>query len=141
MSVQATEQTLHSYLDTLLGRGDFTRFFAEDVTWTTMETGDQIRGRTAVADFIIALHSQYFDARPEVKSTVASDGVALIEADFVGTHTGEFAGIDPTGLAVRVAYCVVYDIPGDKITALRAYFPITLLIQQLSQAATVSTST
>jgi predicted ester cyclase len=141
MSVQATEQTLHSYLDTLLGRGDFTRFFAEDVTWTTMETGDQIRGPKAVADFIIALHSQYFDARPELKSTVASDGVALIEADFVGTHTGEFAGIGPTGLAVRVAYCVVYDIPGDKITALRAYFPITLLIQQVSQAATVSTST
>jgi ketosteroid isomerase-like protein len=138
MSVQATEQTLHSYLDTLLSRGDFSRFFADDVVWTTMETGDQIRGRKAVADFIIALHTQFFDARPELKTTVVSDGVALIEADFVGTHTAEFVGIGPTGLTVRIPYCVVYDIPGDTITALRVYFPITLLTQQLSQAVSIS---
>src|SRR5437870_572927 len=132
MSVHATEQTLRSYLDALLARGDFARFFADDVVWTTMETGDQIRGRKAVADFIIALHSQFFDARPELKNTVVSDGVALLEADFVGTHTAEFAGIGPTGATVRLPYCVVYDIPGETIAALRAYMPITRLIQQLS---------
>jgi ketosteroid isomerase-like protein len=139
MSVQTTEHTLHGYLDALLARGDFARFFADDVVWMTMETGEQVRGREAVRDYITALHTHFFDARPELRSTVVSDGTALIEADFVGTHTAEFAGVGPTGVTVRVPYCVVYEIPDTKITVLRAYFPIALLIQRLSQAASVST--
>jgi predicted ester cyclase len=50
----------------------------------------------------------------------------------VGTHAGEFAGIQPTGRAVRVPYSVVYDLRGDKISALRIYFPMSLLIEQLT---------
>jgi ketosteroid isomerase-like protein len=138
MSVQSTEQTLRSYLEALLAGGDFGRFFADDVVWTTMETGEQVQGRTAVADYIIAMHRHLFDARPELKRMVVSDEIALIEADFVGTHTAEFAGIAPTGVTVRVPYCVVYEIPDGTITALRAYLPITLLIQRLTQATTVA---
>jgi predicted ester cyclase len=59
-------------------------------------------------------------------------GKAAIEADFLGTHTGEFAGIQPTGRAVRVPYSVVYDLRGDKISGLRIYFPMSLLIEQLT---------
>ena len=58
MSVQDTEQTIREYLDALLSEGDFASFFAEDVRWTTMETGEEIRGRESVKGFIIALHNQ-----------------------------------------------------------------------------------
>jgi hypothetical protein len=44
MSVEQTERTVREYLDALLGGGDFASFFAENVVWTTMETGDRIRG-------------------------------------------------------------------------------------------------
>ena len=57
---------------------------------------------------------------------------AAIEADFVGTHTAEFAGIQPTGRAVQVPYSVVYDLRGDQISALGIYFPMSLLIEQLT---------
>ena len=76
MSVEETEGTIREYLDALLNGGDFAAFFADDVLWTTMETGDQIRGREVVRDFIIALHSQLFDASPELVNVTVADGVA-----------------------------------------------------------------
>ena len=89
-------------------------------------------GREAVRDFIIALHSQLFEASPEVVNTTFTDGVAGLEAVFVGTHTAEFAGVPATGASVRLPYAVFYDVAA-VIVALRAYFPITALVQQLTR--------
>src|SRR4051794_28172329 len=135
MSAQETEQTIRDYLDALLHGGDFGAFFADDVVWTTMETGQEIRGREAVKHFIVALHSAWCGAAPELRNVTAADSVAAIEAIFAGTHTAEFAGIAATGAAVRLPYAVSYDLTGRKIAALRAYFPILALIQQLKDAA------
>jgi steroid delta-isomerase-like uncharacterized protein len=137
MAVEETERTIRSYLDALLNGGDFATHFADDVRWTTMETGDQIRGREAVRDFIRALHSQLFDASPELVNVTVADGIAGLEAVFVGTHIAEFAGVAATGTEVRLPYSVFYDVSGGKIDALRAYFPITTLVQQLRDAAAV----
>jgi steroid delta-isomerase-like uncharacterized protein len=136
MSVTETESTLRDYLDALLGGGDFASFFSEDIVWTTMETGDEIRGRDAVRDFIVALHSQLFEAAPEVRGTAVADGIACLEADFVGKHVAEFAGVPATGADVRMPYAVFYDVEGGSITALRAYFPVTALVNTLQGAAT-----
>ncbi len=135
MSLEATTGTINSYLDALLNGGDFGQFFTDNVRWTTMETGDEIQGREAVRDFIIALHKELFDARPEVRSVGIADGLAALEADFVGVHTGEFAGIAPTGAAVRVPYCVFYDVDEDGITALRAYMPVRQMVAELEAAS------
>jgi len=110
MTTQETERTIRAYLDDLLTGGDFASFFADEVLWTTMETGDQIHGREAVRDFIVALHTQWFHATPEVKSVTFADGLAGLEAVFAATHTGDFAGIPPTGRQVRLPYAVVYDV-------------------------------
>ena len=80
----------------------------------------------------VSAHEGAFDARPEIKNLLVDDEKAAIEADFVGTHTGEFAGIQPTGRSVRVPYSVVYDLRGNKISGLRIYFPMSLLMEQLT---------
>ena len=131
MSVETSERVLREYGEALLSRGDFARFFTDDVLWTTMETGHEIRGREAVRDYIVALHTTLFDARPVIRNTAAGDSVALLEADFVGKHVGEMGGVAATGKTVDVPYCVVYDIDGDRISALRAYFPVAALMEQL----------
>ena len=135
MSVTDTETTLRDYLNALLGGGDFAAFFSEDVLWTTMETGEEIRGRDAVRDNIVALHSHWFEAAPELRNLVVADGIASLEVDFVGKHVAELAGVPATGAEVRVPYAMFYDIEGGSITALRAYFPITVLVQKLQEAA------
>jgi steroid delta-isomerase-like uncharacterized protein len=131
MSVEATADTMRSYLDALLARGDFADYFTDDVTWTTIGTDQTMQGREAVQDFLAWMHTQAFDARPRVKTLVVGDGQAVLEADLVGTHTGEFLGMAATGKSVQVPYCVVYDLRDDKITALRAYIPMDLFAQQL----------
>jgi steroid delta-isomerase-like uncharacterized protein len=138
MSLEATERCIQQYLDALLNGGDFAAFFDVDVVWTTMETGDEIRGPQAVRDFIVALHTEWFQATPEVKHVAAADGVAALEAVFVATHVAEFAGVPATNAELRLPYTVFYDISDDKITALRAYFPVSALVAQLQEAASVS---
>ena len=102
---------------------------------STTETGEVITGRESVRDYILAFHTQAFAARPEVKNVVVGDAGAVLEADFGGTHTGEFGGVAATGATLRVPYCVAYDVAGDRITALRAYLPIRAMVAALSEAS------
>jgi steroid delta-isomerase-like uncharacterized protein len=132
MSVEATSKTIRSYLDAFLARGDFADYFTEEVTWTMVGTGQELQGRQPVRDFLSWMHTQAFDAHPKVKTLVIGDSQAALEADFVGTHTGEFLGIPATGKSVQVPYCVIYDLRYDKLAALRAYIPMDLFAQQLS---------
>jgi steroid delta-isomerase-like uncharacterized protein len=122
---------MRSYLDALVARGDFADYFTDDVTWTMIGTNQELRGRQPVRDFLSWMHTQAFDAHPKVKTLIVSDRQAALEADFVGTHTGEFLGRAATGKSVQVPYCVVYDLRDDKIAALRAYIPMDLFAQQL----------
>jgi steroid delta-isomerase-like uncharacterized protein len=132
MTVEATAQTMRSYLDAFLARGDFADYFTEEVTWTTVGADQELQGRQPVHDFLSWMHTQAFDAHPKVKTLVIGDGQAALEADFVGTHTGEFLGIPPTGKPVQVPYCVIYDLQDGRIGALRGYIPMDLFAQQLS---------
>jgi steroid delta-isomerase-like uncharacterized protein len=131
MSVETARQVMDGYLKALVGGGDFSSFFADDVVWETPETGDRVVGREAVRDFIVTFHREVFDARPDLKHLVVAEDAAFVEADFVGTHTGEFAGIPATGAKVRIPYCVAYDLSDGKITALRGYLPVAAMVNQL----------
>lgn len=135
MSLQETESTIRQYVDALVNGRDFAAFFADGVLWTTMETGDQIQGREAVRDFILSLHTQSFNASPELVNITFGDGVAGLEAVFAATHVAEFAGVQATGAAVRLPYSVFYDVSDAMIVSLRAYFPVTALVGQLKEAA------
>lgn len=125
-------QVIQDYLDTLIKRGDYPAFFTDDVVVTFEGTDQRAEGREAAGQLIRYVHEVAFDAQPELKSLLVDAGKAAIEADFAGVHIAEFAGVQPAGRHVRVPYSVVYDIRGDKISALRIYFPMSLLVEQLA---------
>jgi predicted ester cyclase len=125
-------QVIQEYLDRLVKRADYPALFAEDVVVTFEGTDTRAEGPEAGGQLIRHVHETAFDARPEVKTLLVDDGRAAIEADFVGVHTGEFAGIQPTSREVKVPYSVVYDLDSDKISAVRIYFPMGLLIEQIT---------
>jgi len=133
MSHETTATTMQAYLDALVARGDFAAHLAEDATFEIMGTPQKVSGRDAVRDTIVWLHTQAFDARPKLRTLITGDGEAVVEAGFVGTHTGEFLGIAATGRPVDVPYCVMYDVQGDKITTLRAYMSMDLFVQQINR--------
>jgi predicted ester cyclase len=55
----------------------------------------------------------------------------MAEVEFIGTHIGEFEGIVASNRQVQVPYAVAYDLEDDKITALRLYFPMELMLHQI----------
>jgi len=129
-----TSEVMDRYLDALGNGKDFAQSFAPDVVWTTMETGVQIRGREAVRDHIVALHTRSFDAQPELVGPLTGDGAAMLEAVFIGRQVDTWEGVPATGRDVRIPYAMAYDVTGGFITALRAYFPMAALRAQLVQA-------
>lgn len=134
MSTATTHETLQAYVNALLSFGDFARYLAEDVTVTFMGTNRTVTGRDAARQLITFVHEQAFKTAVQVKTTVCDGRHAMLEAEFVGTHIGEFEGIPATNRHVRVPYGAAYDFQDGRITALRLYFPMELLLQQISGA-------
>jgi predicted ester cyclase len=135
MSVGETRAIMDQYFDALRTRGDFARFFSQDTEFTAVGTDQRAHGADAVEQAIRFMHEVAFDARPEVSNIVIQERGAAAEIAFVGTHIGEFAGIAATNNAVRVPYCVFYDLDGPAITALRVYMPMERLLEQVQRRA------
>ncbi len=131
-AVESGRATMEAYIDKLVARGSFADHFADDVTIEVVGASQTAQGRAAVESMIRYLHEQAFDGRPELKSLIVEGDRAAIEADFVGQHTGEFAGIAPTSRQLRIPYSVVYDLQGGLIKALRIYGMAGDLIRALS---------
>ena len=132
MLAQTTERLIDDYLSELIDRGNYARHFAEEATFAIMGTDHEAEGRSAVEQMIRYLHEEVFDATVECKNRFAAESHATLEAEFVGTHIGDFAGIAPTHRSVRVPYSVVYDVENELISALRVYMPLNALVAQMS---------
>jgi steroid delta-isomerase-like uncharacterized protein len=104
---------------------------ADDVVFTMMATGDETRGPEAVLQMLHWFYHVAFDAHAETTSEIISNGQAVIEAEVVGKHIGEFAGVPATGREFRVPLCVVYDVEKDQIKRARIYFEVPALMAQL----------
>jgi hypothetical protein len=108
MPAEQTRQVMHDYF-TAMGSGHFSRFFTDNVTWTTVESNAKVRGRREVQDAILGLHARMTDM--QTRQLVISDEAAYIE--------GSCAGTDKQ--AGRILYCVAYDLDGTQIASMRAY--------------------
>jgi ketosteroid isomerase-like protein len=121
-----------AYADALLAFGDYARYLADEVTMTFIGTDREVNGREAVRRTIAFFHETAFSSAIEVKSLLCGDGEAMLEAEFIGTHVGEFEGVRATLRPVRVPYSVAYTLADGRITALRLYFPFELLMRQVA---------
>ena len=131
MSVEDTRRVMEAYVEDLLQRGPYRRHFSDDVVLSMVGTDQATEGPEDTEAFIDYLHTVAFDASPELKSMIVGEGQAVGEFDFVGKHVGEFGGMAATGREVRVPYCMVYELEGEKIGALRGYMPMDVLMGQI----------
>ena len=128
MSVESTREVVTKYLSS---KHSDVSMMADDVVFTIMATGQEHRGPEGVLQMLNYFYHIAFDADAETRNTIFADGKAVLEADFVGKHIGEFAGIPATNKQVRVPLCVVYDLENDQIRRGRVYFEMPVLLQQL----------
>ena len=131
MTVERTREVMTRYLDSQ--HADLS-MMAEDVVFTNMATGEEHRGVDGVRRMLDYVYHTAFDATAENRSRVFDERQAVLEADFVGTHIGTFAGVPATGRKVRVPLCVVYDVEEGKITRGRIYMEVPVLLRQLGAA-------
>ena len=83
---------------------------------TTFDDRSQLRGAGPVREYLLALHENMVDAR--TRRLIFAESAAYLEGDCAAASTG---GIN------RIAYCVAYDVTGDKISAMRCYGAIAHL--------------
>ena len=99
-----------------LGSGHFQQLLTEDVTWTTIQGGTEIKGSQAVEESVSGLRSRMFGM--QTRQLAVTDGSAYVE----GSRAGQDRG-------ARVPYCVAYDPADGRIAAIRAYGEIPSLMQ------------
>jgi steroid delta-isomerase-like uncharacterized protein len=131
MSIERTREALTRYLDS--EHKDLS-MMAEDVVFTNMATGEEHRGVDGVRRMLDFVYHTAFDATAETRHRIFAESQGVLEADFVGTHIGTFAGIPATRRKVRVPLCVVYDLEDGKIKKGRIYLEMPVLLRQLGSA-------
>src|SRR5688572_13949121 len=107
------------------------QYVAEDAVFTHMSSGDKTIGREAVRQMLQYFYHLAFDARAEIKNKIITENKAVLEADFVGKHIGEFAGIPPTNKEVKVPFCIVYDLENGLVKQARVYMLMDIMMKQL----------
>jgi steroid delta-isomerase-like uncharacterized protein len=128
MSVENTRKVINGYFE---AGPNLIHFLSEDVVYTIMGTGEEARGRKAVAEMQRRFYSEAFTATARRINLIIGENGAMLEARVVGTHTGEYAGVPATGKAIDVPLCVVYDIEGQFITRGRVYFELPVFLAQV----------
>ena len=128
MSTETTRTTLDKYLSS---QHSDASAMADDVVFTVMATGQEYRGQEAILGMLNYFYHGAFEATAELKNIVITDGRAITEWDFIGKHTGEFAGVPATEKDVRVPLCVAYDLENDRIKRGRIYFEIPAFLAQV----------
>lgn len=127
MSIEKSRAVITKFIDSK--HSDVSNM-ADDVVFTIMATCQEHRGKDGVLQMLNYFYHIAFDADAEVKNLIFSDDRAVFEADFVGKHIGEFAGVAATNKQVRVPLCVIYDIENDLIKKGRIYFEMPVLFEQ-----------
>lgn len=140
MSVDDTRKLMDDYLASLLEGGDFGQYLHDEVALVVMDTGDMIEGRDAVVEGIVQWHTVAFDAQPRITRVTVDEGSAAAEILFLGTHTGEFGGMEATGAHVSVPYVAYYSFADGLISEIRLYGLVYGLMAQLSAPATPQAS-
>lgn len=109
--------------------------FRDVPRYEIVATGQVHEGAEAVVAYHRAQRTAFPDQRHEnVRMHVADDDTVVAEFDLLGTNTGEFMGLPPTGHAFRVAVIAVFAFDGDRITDERVYLDGASLLRQIGRS-------
>lgn len=94
-------------------------------------TGQVFDGADEVMEYYRTTRTAFPDQRHDgVRLHVADDAV-IAEFELLGTNTGPFYGLEPTGKAFRVPIIAVFSFEGERITNERIYFDSADLLRQI----------
>lgn len=125
---EQTREVVTRYLDS--AHADLS-VMADDVVFINMATGERHTGPEQIREMLHHVYNVAFDAHAERRNLIVDGNHAVLEADIVGTHIGEFAGVAPTNKAVRIPLTVIYDLEDDQIAEARIYLQVPAFLAQV----------
>jgi steroid delta-isomerase-like uncharacterized protein len=108
--------------------------FKDVPRYEIVATGQIHEGTEAVLRYHRDQRCAFPDQRHEhVRMHVADDDTVISEFDLLGTNTGEFMGMAPTGKSFRVPVIAVFSFDGDRIVNERVYLDLASLLRQIGR--------
>jgi|SRR5450759_1518583 steroid delta-isomerase-like uncharacterized protein len=99
--------------------------------YTIMATGEEYRGKAAVAEFYTGLFAGVPDATFDLISAFVSEDGVMEESMLKGTQRGELFGLPPTNKSFSLPLIIVFPIKNGEILGERLYFDLATLMHQL----------
>lgn len=103
----------------------------DEPVYVIMATGQEHRGREAVAAFYTGLFESMPDVTFDLQHVFIGENGVVEESVLVGTHTGRLFGLPPTGRPVRLPLTIVFPMRAGAILGERLYFDMDALQRQL----------
>jgi hypothetical protein len=127
MSAESTAKVMDGYWS-----GHDPEALADDAVFTLVASGEEAVGREAINAMLTSFYAGAFTADFVPDHTHIGDGFAALEGRVVGTHTGEFGGVEATGKNIDVPLAVFYTVEDRGITEGRAWFMVSTFLAQVS---------
>lgn len=119
------------------------RFYAEAINGRDVEAVDrlltedfthdgELRGRTGQRAAVAAFLDAFEDLRNEILLILAEGDLVAAHQVWTGTHTGEFAGVAPTGRRVSFTSTAILRIEGEQIAEAWDEVDVAGLMAQLT---------
>ncbi len=105
----------------------------DEPVYTLMATGEEHRGKEAVAAFYSGLFTALPDAAFDLINVYVSEAGVVEESVLRGTHRGEWMGVAPTGRPVRLPMTIVFPMAAGRILGERLYFDMATLLHCLGR--------
>ena len=105
--------------------------FADDFVGRVPPTPGELRGPRGFEQLVTAFRTGFPDIRHTEIDLVGEGDVVVARLTGVGTHTGEFLGIDPTGERMETTAMEMYRIEDESITDAWINLDALGLLQQL----------
>lgn len=97
-------------------------------------TGEVHEGADEVLAFLLESHAGFPNFVLSIEKMHVADEAIIVETRFVGTHTGTWKGLPPTGRQVDYMMCNVFDFDGADLVCERLSFDSLTILQQLGVA-------
>jgi predicted ester cyclase len=91
-------------------------------------------GADAVLAFLLESHDGFPNFALTIEKMHVAEDAIIVETRFVGTHTGAWKGLPPTGREVDYMMCNVFEFDGPDLVCERLSFDSLTILQQLGVA-------